>query len=278
MRLGGKIFDTGSSPESWVAAHQKEGYRAAYCPVQPGAAEVDIRAYARAASEADLLIAEVGAWSNLIGPDAEERQRNFEANCAALALADAIGAVCCVNIPGSRSPTQWNGPHADNYSTATFNLTVEVVQQIIDTVKPRHSFFTLEIMGWGIPDSAESYRELIRAVDRPAFAVHFDPVNLIHSPRRYFLNADFLRNTIDALGPHIKSCHLKDVRLGGQHLVHLDECRPGTGNLHYPALLQALDPLSPDLPLMLEHLPDSSQYRKAAAFVRQCATESGISV
>lgn len=278
MRLGGKLFTSWQSPEEWVQAHRDEGYRAAYCPLQPAAADTDISAYARAAREADLLIAEVGAWSNLLSPDAEERKRNMEWNCDSLALADAIGAVCCVNIPGSRNPDQWNGPHERNYSAATFDRIVEVVQQMIDTVRPRHACFTLEIMGWGIPDSAQSYLDLIKAIDRPAFGVHFDPVNLIHSPRRYFHNAEFLRETITALAPHIKSCHLKDVILGGHHLVHLDECRPGTGNLHYPGLLQALDPISPDLPLMLEHLPDHGEYRKAAAFVRSVAADCNISL
>ena len=33
MRLGGPLFATADTPESWVAAVRAAGYRAAYCPV-----------------------------------------------------------------------------------------------------------------------------------------------------------------------------------------------------------------------------------------------------
>jgi hypothetical protein len=105
-----------------------------------------------------------------------------------LALADDVGAVCCVNIAGSRGDL-WDGPHADNLTPDTFDLIVETVRQIMDAVKPQRTFYTLETMPWLYPDSADSYLALLKAIDRPRFAVHFDPVNLICSPQRYFGNA-----------------------------------------------------------------------------------------
>src|SRR5262245_2152703 len=70
MRLGGPIFkDEYSDPTSWVVAVQNHGYRAAYCPVDLSASDAEIAAYARAAEEADIVIAEVGAWSNPISPN-----------------------------------------------------------------------------------------------------------------------------------------------------------------------------------------------------------------
>ncbi|MCM8756987.1 MAG: hypothetical protein NC823_00715 [Candidatus Omnitrophica bacterium] len=64
-------------------------------------------------------------------------------------------------------------------SQRDFDLIVEVVRQIIDAVKPVRSYYTLETMPWMYPDSAESYQSLLQAVDRKAFAVHFNPVNLL---------------------------------------------------------------------------------------------------
>lgn len=278
MRLGGKIFTAPPDPEAWVAAHAAENYRAAYCPVSPGTDPATVRAYREAADKADLVIAEVGAWSNCLAPDEAERRRNVRRNIEAFALAEEIGAVCCVNIPGSRNPDQWNGPHAGNYTDATFQLIVDTVREIIDTVEPRRSCYCLEMMGWGIPDSAESYLDLIRAVDRAAFGVHFDPVNLVCSPRRYFANSELIRHTVRTLGPTIRSVHGKDVALGGRHLVHLDECRPGTGNLDFDTLFKELSLLSADLPFMLEHLPNAEEYKAAAAFVRAKAEENGVTL
>ena len=63
-------------------------------------------------------------------------------------------------------------------------MIVQTVREIIDAVKPVRTFYTLETMPWMYPDSAHSYLELIRAIDRERFAVHLDVVNLVCSPQR----------------------------------------------------------------------------------------------
>jgi sugar phosphate isomerase/epimerase len=277
MRLGGKVFEEAADPQAWAEAVRRLGYRAAYCPVDADADDETVRAYAEAASRADVVIAEVGAWSNTISPDEDERRANVAKCVRRLELAERIGARCCVNIVGSRGG-QWNGPHPDNVSEATFDLIVQTVREIVDGVRPTRTAYTLEMMGWGLPDSAETYLELIRAVDRGGFGAHLDPVNLINSPRRYYDNARLLKHTIGALGPHIRSCHAKDVQLSGKHLVHLDEVRPGRGALDYGTYLRELAKLDADLPVMLEHLPDAGEYAAAAEHLRAVAAREGLSL
>ena len=60
--------------------------------------------------------------------------------------------------------------------------------------------------------------------------------------------------------------------------VHLDETRPGTGNLALDVLLTQLATLDPDLPVMLEHLPTDAEYDAAAAHVRAVAHSLGLAV
>ena len=275
MRLGGPVFSGGKEPETWIEELQQRGYRAAYCPVGAEADASRIAVYAKAALEADIVIAEVGAWSNPLSVDADTRQKALEHCKAQLALADRIGALCCVNISGSRG-TQWDGPHADNLTEATFDLIVASVQEIIDAVRPDRTFYTLETMPWMYPDSVDSYLQLITAIDRPRFAVHLDPVNLISGPSLYFDNAGVTRECFAKLGPYIKSCHIKDITLSGQLMVHLDEVRPGAGSFDYRTLLTEAARLDPDLPLMLEHLPSEEEYTLAADFVRSIAAELGL--
>jgi sugar phosphate isomerase/epimerase len=128
------------------------------------------------------------------------------------------------------------------------------------------------------PDSADSYLELIRAIDRERFAVHLDVVNLICSPQPYFGNAALIRECVAKLGPLIKSCHAKDIALADRLTVHLDEVRPGLGGLDYPMLLGELNALDPDLPLMLEHLPNEDAYDQAAGYVRSVAQQLRVSL
>jgi sugar phosphate isomerase/epimerase len=277
MRLGGPVFGEINDPDQWVAALQNAGYSAAYCPVSSDADSATIQHYAAAASKANIIIAEVGAWSNPISPDDATRSAALEKCQKQLALADEIGAQCCVNIAGARGE-QWDGPHPDNLSAATFDLIVETTRAIIDAVNPARTFYTLETMPWVYPDSVESYQALIKAIDRPRFAVHLDPVNLISSPQRYFDNAGLIRDCFARLGPLIKSCHAKDIRLSSKLTVHLDEVRPGLGALDYRILLREMNQLPADTPLMLEHLQQEEDYRLSAEYVRSVAQEIGVPI
>jgi len=268
MRLGAPI-ETTATPEAWIESLKKQGYQAAYCPLDASADQATRQAYVQAAKQADIIIAELGAWSNPISPDDAVRKAAVEKCQQQLALADDIGARCCVNIAGARGE-KWDGPYADNFSADTFDLIVETVRDIIDTVKPTRAFYTLEPMPAIVPDSADSYLELIHAIDRPQFAAHLDPVNMISSPRRYFDNAAFLEECFDKLGGYIKSIHAKDIIIRNPLTVHLDEVRPGLGTLHYRTFLRRANQLDADMPFMLEHLP-MSEYAPSAEFVRQTA-------
>lgn len=274
IRLGGPVFGDTSDPARWIELLRKEGYSAAYCPVQPGTDDVTIRAFENSARKAGIIISEVGAWSNPISRDDRIRREAIKKCTDSLALADQIGAGCCVNISGSRGEV-WDGPDPDNFSADTFDLIVQTTREIIDAVKPVRTFYTLETMPWIFPDSPDSYLELLKAINRKQLAVHLDPVNMISSPRRYYNNGSFIRECFEKLGPYIKNCHAKDIRLSDELTVHLDEVLLGTGGLDYKVFLTELSKLK-DVPLMLEHLETEEQYKQAAANVRKIGTSAGI--
>jgi len=277
MRLGGRIFTETTTPEAWVAAVADAGYRAAYCPLTPDADDNTIQAFAAAARKADIVIAEVGVWNNPLSPDTAAAAEALDKCTASLELADRIGARCCVNISGSRGRI-WDGPHAANLTGETFDMIVASVRDIIDSVKPTRSFYTLEPMPWMYPDSPDAYLRLLRAIDRKAFAVHLDPVNLICSPQLYFANGRLIEECFAKLGGHIKSCHAKDIVLRDNLTVHLDEVTAGQGGFDFPVLLRCLAQLDADVPLMLEHLPNEAEYRAAADHIRGVAQQEGITL
>lgn len=277
MRLGGPVFVDSMTPERWIAALQANGYGAAYCPVTVEDDASTRSAYVRAAEAADIVIAEVGAWSNPLSPDPEERARALAHCQAQLALADEVGARCCVNIAGSRGQP-WDGPHPQNFTSETFDMIVESVRAIIDAVKPTRTYYTLEPMPWMYPDSADSYLALLRAIDRERFAVHVDLVNVVNSPRRYYDNTSLIREWFSKLGPYIRSCHAKDTLLSTKLTTHLDEVRPGLGNLDYRTLLVEMERVDPELTLMIEHLHDPEDYRLSADYIRGIAHEVGVSL
>lgn len=268
VRLGGPVFDPYDGPEAWVGYLKKRGYRAGYSPLEPGADEEDIRACEKSAREHDVVIAEVGAWSNPISSDPVEAEKAIEKCIAGLQLADQIGARCCVNISGSKNPDYWAGPHRDNMTQAVFDQVVETTRKIIDAVKPKRTFFALEAMPWSFPYSTDTYLKLFKAIDRSSFGVHIDPVNMITSPQDYFSSGKLIREMFAVLGPHIKSCHAKDITLREDNYIpQLDEVRPGLGSLDYGTFLRELAKLD-DVPLMMEHLKTDEEYKLAADHIR----------
>ena len=210
MRIGGGIEKAYHNPEEWVKFAKDLRYSAVLCPVDSSSDQATRREYLKAAREADLLIGEVGVWRNCLAKDEMTRKAAMDYAKAQLALADEMGANCCVNIIGSHSETAWDGFSAENYSDDFYALAVDSVREIIDAVKPKNTFYTIEPMPWVLPDSPEQYLKLIQDVDRKEFAVHLDFVNMINCPERFCKSTEFVKHCFDLLGPYIKSIHCKD--------------------------------------------------------------------
>lgn len=275
MRLGGPVARPYTDPESWVAELRRLGYGAAISPIDNSADSATVHALAHAAEEADIVIAEVGAWSNPLARDPATRRAAIDYCERQLTLADELGAHCCVNIAGSLSE-RWDGPHPTHFDADVFALIVDTTRAIIDAVQPRRTAFALEAMPWIPPDGPESYLALVHAIDRPAFGVHLDPVNMISSPRLLFRSGELLRECFRLLGPWIKSCHAKDIALLPELTVRLVETVPGLGDLDYTTFLCELARLERDTPLILEHLRDERAYADAAMFIRNEAAALGL--
>jgi len=260
IRLGGHGLPVGSDdPFAFARAHRDFGYAAAYVPVSLiGADAQTLASWEKAFSEQDVTLAEVGIWRNLIDPDPVKRQAELDYAAQCLALADAVGARCAVSFIGSFAPGTRHGLDARNLGPEALEAAVETVRYLIDTVKPKRAKFALEMMQATLPDSTDSYLELIRAVDRPEFAAHLDPVNLVMTPRQYFNTGALIRECFEKLGPWIVSCHAKNITLHETAALHLDEVQIGEGNLDYATYLTELRKLD-GVPLMLEHL-EANEY------------------
>jgi sugar phosphate isomerase/epimerase len=270
------MFSAPADPGALARAHRDLGYAAAYCPNVSLRDPASVRAVREAFERAGIVIAEVGRWVNLLDADAAKRAENLRTVTDGLALAEEVGALCCVDIAGSFNEQVWFGPHPDNLSTRFFDAAVENARKIIDAVKPRRAKFAYEMMGWALPDSPESCRRLLKAVDRPAFGVHLDPCNLINSPGRFYRNTELLNACFDQLGRWIVSCHAKDLAWEVEMNVHFREVIPGQGRLDYPTFLRRLAALPHRPPLMMEHLVTAADYRQAAEHLRKTGAAVGV--
>ena len=277
VRLGGPIFFKSDDPAELAREHRRLGYSAAYCPASVTARDTDrVRAIEKAFAAENVVIAEVGAWKNMLDPDDQKRKDNLQYVVDRMALAEAVGARCCVDIAGSYNPKVWYGPNPKNLSQEFFDATVQNARHIIDEVKPRRTRFTIEMMGWNIPDGPDSYLKLIRAVDRPSFGVHMDVCNGINSPVKFYRSGDYIRECFQKLGKWIVSCHAKDLQWVVELNVHFLEVVPGRGEVDYSAYLTELSKLPVDAPLMLEHLKTAEEYEEGRKYIQKIAAENHV--
>lgn len=277
IRLGGPVFTNTGDPEELALAHRKLGYRAAYCPNLPLSDSSRIKAFSDAFAKNDVVIAEVGRWVNLMDADPAKRKENLKTVTDGLALADAVGARCCVDIAGSFNKTSWFGPHKDNFSKAFFDASVENARTIIDAVKPTRAVFCYEMMGWAWPDTADHYVKLIKAIDRKGFGVHLDPCNAVNSPEKFYDNAALLNEAFDKLGKWIASCHAKDLTWDVEMNIHFREVVPGTGVMDYTTYLHRVAQLPQNPPLMLEHLANEKEYTQGREYIVSVGKKAGLS-
>ena len=273
LYLGGPIFLKSEDPLELAKEHRRLGYSAAYVPKVELKDTVRITALRKAFAEQNVLIAEVGAWVNMLDADSEKRKKNMDYVIERLALAEEIGALTCINIAGSYNPKQWDGPDARNLTKEYVDATIENCRKVIDAVKPKKAKFALEMMGWSLPNDADSCLKFIKAIDRPAFAAHIDIANIINSPERFYQNTQLINDTFRKLGRWIVSCHAKDV-VGKD--VHFAETLPGRGGMDYITYLRNVTALPQRVPLLLEHLRTPEEYDEARLFIMRVAQETGI--
>src|SRR5947209_10984188 len=269
IRFGGPVFLKSDDPQQLAAEHRRLGYSAAYCPEVKISQTDRIQAIRKAFKEAQVVIAEVGAWKNMLDPDSDKRKENLAYVTERCALAEAVGARCCVDIAGSYNADVWYGMHPKNLSKEFLEATVENCRSVIDAVKPKRTKFTIEMMPWSLPDGPDAYVDLIRAVGRTAFAVHLDVCNVINTPRRFYASGDVIRECFQKLGRWIASCHAKDLQWIPEFNVHFLEVVPGKGQLDYRAYLAEVAKLPADAPLMLEHLKNSAEYDEGRAYIQK---------
>jgi sugar phosphate isomerase/epimerase len=277
MRLGGPIFLKSEDPAELAQEHRRLGYRAAYAPKVEINDTDRIKAVIKEFAARDVAIAEVGAWRNMLDLDPEKRRQNLAYVQARLALADLLGARCCVDIAGSFNPLHWDGPDPKNITEEFIDATVENCRHVIDAVKPTRTKFSIEMMPFNFPTGPDDYLKLIKKVERKGFAVHLDACNIMNCPERMYHNSAVIDECFQKLGPWIVSCHAKDLSWEDYVQVSLREVIPGRGQIDYRAYLRGLSGLSVDVPLMLEHLKSAEEYDEGRRHIQSVAREMGLS-
>ena len=276
MRLGVSTDFESTNCEQWMKNILDLQLKTVVFPLNCEDEEAKIDEYCRAAKEAGITIAEVGIWRNAIDANEDVAKENLKYSIKQLALAEKIGARCCVNVAGAFSGDRWDGPTRDNFSKDAWKKTVKMIQTIIDEVNPKNTYFSIEPMPWMIPTGPEEYLNLIEDVARDRFAVHMDIINMITSPRRYFFPEEFMEKSFELLKGKIRSCHMKDIGQIPEYTFQVRECAPGEGVFPLERYVELATAEDANMPMIIEHLHTNEEYQNSVAYVRQRLSKGGI--
>jgi len=268
MRIGLSAALEHSFPDEWAKRNVEVGCKSVNFPINFRQGDKMVKAYAKAARDNDLLIAEVGIWKNPISPDADVRKDALEYAIGQLALADDIGANCAVNVVGSTG-ARWDGAYKENFSKQTWKEVVKSIREIINAVNPKNTYYTIEPMPWMYPTGPDEYLRLIEDVALDRFAVHMDVFNWMTTAQRYFFNEEFMEECFDKLGKYIKSCHIKDVILEQPFTIMFKEVECGAGTINLEKYVELAQLYDKDMPMIIEHLSSEDAYLQSIEYVKK---------
>lgn len=277
MRIGISTSLKHDTPKEWAEKMSAYGCRSVVFPVDYTAPDSLISDYVEEAKKHDLRIAEVGIWKNVFAIDQAEREEARQRALSQLRLADEIGADCAVNVAGTWGGPIWDGGYTENYGKEAWDRIVAYIQDLIDTVKPKHTTYSIEAMPWMYPTGPDEYVRMIKQVDRAEFSCHLDVVNMINCPERYFFSGEFLDEVFDKIGGFVKSCHLKDIRLRDELTFQLQEVACGEGTLDIGKYMSLAHKCDPDMPMIIEHLNTDEEYEKSLIYVKKIMAKNNIS-
>jgi len=225
-----------------------------------------------------LRVPELGCYINLIPPDEEQRAAAVARIRAALRQAKALCCPAVATVAGTRDPggNPFWAAHPENFTKEAWVALRRSVGEILVTAEELGVDFCLEPLIHTPLNTVGSLRQILDEMRSPRLKILFDPVNLI-TLDEYFKNADFLNLAFDVLGDSIAAAHAKDTLLQRDKLtLHIDEVRPGLGELDFETFLKCMDVLPEDTPLAMEHLQRDEDFALGRDYIQGIAARIGV--
>jgi len=233
------------------------------------AAPADVQRVKQAFKDAQLEIAQVNGWYEaLVNPDEGIRAQGVRGLIALTRLGAIVNAPSVYIRPGGLNPRGHWWPHPGNHTPETFDHLVDSLRQVCAVAETEGVILAIEGHVLSPLDSAQRVRDLLAAVASPVLKFNVDPVNFLGTVRDVHDTRRVLNELFDLLGADTVVAHAKDVSLGDNLVVHIEEVLLGTGTLDYELFLRRFEQCKPDGYVLIEHLPDEKVLLARAALVR----------
>jgi sugar phosphate isomerase/epimerase len=272
----------GESLTEMVKRIRDQGYTSANSSTPMGrknpwlaASDSEITEMKAALKKYDVTFFDIHAYINNIHPDIATRQKNWKHVAEQLEAAERVGCPMVTTQTGSCSPVSAVTIHPDNWTEATWKLSVESIRQILKDTSGMKAALGIEALNLINVNNPRAHLRLIQDVGDPRCKVCYDPVNQINIGN-YYHTTELINEGFDLLGENIIAAHSKDsLILPNKMSCYITEVRSGAGVLDYETYLVRLSRMKWPRTLITEHVPDE-EYPLAREFLEKTAAKVGV--
>ncbi len=276
IRLGS--FFESMTPEA-VGKLRATGNTAAVVSPEPvnTLGDSGLRAFNAALKQHDVVVFEVGGYTNMLHPDSAERQKNLKHLAMCIEAADKVGCPMVGTISGSLDPKNFFNVHPGNWTDKTWKTLVDGVKQVLKDTAGCKAALGMEAQVTTNIDGPKAHKRLMDDVGDRRCAVNLDPVNMIHL-YNYYHTTELLNECFDLLGEQILGSHAKDTFIiPDQQTVHVQEVCSGRGVMDYETYLVRLSRMKWPRTLLPEHVP-GDQLIEAKNYIEKVAMKVGVKI
>lgn len=196
-----------------------------------------------------------GPYPSLITPDHDRRRAGIEGARDLVRLAARMGVSESGVRPTSMSPRGDWAPDPRNYASDTEDRLVASLSEILDTAEQHGIDIVLECHVTTTLRSPEVIRRVIERTGSSRLKINLDLCNFVGDLPTAFDPVPMIHHAFDVLGPFTSTVHVKDFYLEDRFVVHIAETVIGTGMMPFEPILERAHQLSPDMTVVIEHLP-----------------------
>ena len=208
-----------------------------------------------------------GAYPAIISRDESVRREGLRICRNIIRRASELGAHMASLRPTSMYPGYQWAPHPDNFLPETEERLVRSLAEIGETAAQLKLPVALECHLTTTLGEPAKIRRIIERSNPDWIGVNADLVNFVCDIGSVYNTAAVIDNYFDELGPCIRAAHLKDVTVGEQLVLHIDETVPGTGFFDWDHFFRRFEALLPDGFGLIEHLARLEDVQQARDFV-----------
>lgn len=243
----------------------------------------------------DLPICAISAYTNIVHPDLDERKRRVDYLKEILRNARKFGTPYVISESGTfNTESDWVH-HEKNKTEEGYQTCLEVMEDLAQTAYDHGSVFLLETYVNNVIGSLEETQRVFKDLNHPGIELLMDPTNYFET-HNIDNQQQVLGDVFGSLGDRVKVAHAKDVKRSGSDksekhadigdadaleshtfrgVGEIELPAAGLGELDYDFYVQQLSKLSPNVPLIIEHL-DEADVPRAKRFVDEVLKRNGV--